>query len=935
MAEAAKVRLVRCPKCENLLPELPDFSLYQCGGCGAVLKAKKKGILEDGLSEISDDLKGRGISEAGSIVKVSEIDMESADGIEGGRVERIHNEGVASNGSSKSRAETREVLVDSGISRRGKERIRRLDSFDDEYRSYSQGLVQNRDQAKNCDLNVDGPEYVNFHGEHVKDIRPPMESLRSRPVMDQWGVKSNGSVCGPARGISAQVRFDDFLYHDEGQSSYDVNSYYEQGERTRYRSHDLDGLARVENLENGRAELLRRLDELKDQISRSCDMADKPKEMIGTDRRMVSPTSPDAYGRHHAAYDQEDLIRSQGLNKQPLAPDDMVPPYFSHPPGFIPYTDRYGSRVLDSYPQRGYPHEFMRYANTYKPESLRRPPREPQSQYMQRPYHEHFPGYYGDVNHDLFMLHRHENFFHQPACSCVHCCDKNWHIPPKVDPPGLHNRRFQNEPSNPNFHHLNPIPRRPQGNRSGGSNLHPLQSRQSLTVNSNDLDSENDGFNYHRPRKLVVAHRGGRVSHPIAGGAPFITCNNCFELLKIPRKYISLAKTEQKLKCGACSSIILFELGNKGFIASVSAHVDQVPTEIDEGSSGTMGENVRYWNDGSNSANMNTFSNDYDDSHYKFCPTDKKSNSGESDKQLDPLSLTSSLSEDEQSPEKLLSGKHGSPSAELPLAEVKSFPDPDLSPLECPDHSPENIVVSRFDKWDKSKRPEQERVSLDRTTSQQNSVKDAAVATEIDVSLNEFSNSYVSQDSDEISKEALPKTNKGGESFFAGLIKKSFRDFKKSNQGVEVGGSQVFVNGHFIPDRVVKKAEKLAGPIQPGEYWYDKQAGFWGVMGHPCLGIIMPNIEEFNYPLPENCAAGNTGVFVNGRELHQKDLDLLSSRGLPITRHRSYIIEITGRVVDEQTGEELDGLGKLAPTVERSKHGFGMKVPRFIAQSQS
>lgn len=69
-----------------------------------------------------------------------------------------------------------------------------------------------------------------------------------------------------------------------------------------------------------------------------------------------------------------------------------------------------------------------------------------------------------------------------------------------------------------------------------------------------------------------------------------------------------------------------------------------------------------------------------------------------------------------------------------------------------------------------------------------------------------------------ISRE-VPKVNKGGESFFAGLIKKSFRDFKKSNHGGEVGGSQVFVNGHLIPDRVVKKAEKLAGPIQPGEYW--------------------------------------------------------------------------------------------------------------------
>lgn len=66
--------------------------------------------------------------------------------------------------------------------------------------------------------------------------------------------------------------------------------------------------------------------------------------------------------------------------------------------------------------------------------------------------------------------------------------------------------------------------------------------------------------------------------------------------------------------------------------------------------------------------------------------------------------------------------------------------------------------------------------------------------------------------------------------------------------------------------------------------------------------------------MPKNCSAGNTGVFVNGRELHQKDLNLLSSRGLPITKNKSYLIEISGKVRDEQTGEELDSLGKLAPT---------------------
>ena len=66
--------------------------------------------------------------------------------------------------------------------------------------------------------------------------------------------------------------------------------------------------------------------------------------------------------------------------------------------------------------------------------------------------------------------------------------------------------------------------------------------------------------------------------------------------------------------------------------------------------------------------------------------------------------------------------------------------------------------------------------------------------------------------------------------------------------------------------------------------------------------------------MPDNCAGGNTGVFVNGRELNQRDLDLLAGRGLPIEGDRSYIIEISGRVLDEDSGEELDSLGKLAPT---------------------
>lgn len=66
--------------------------------------------------------------------------------------------------------------------------------------------------------------------------------------------------------------------------------------------------------------------------------------------------------------------------------------------------------------------------------------------------------------------------------------------------------------------------------------------------------------------------------------------------------------------------------------------------------------------------------------------------------------------------------------------------------------------------------------------------------------------------------------------------------------------------------------------------------------------------------MPDNCAAGNTDVFVNGRELHKRDFELLVGRGLPRDKSRSYIVDISGRILDGDSGEELNSLGKLAPT---------------------
>lgn len=38
MEDSAKLRLVKCPKCQNVLPEHANYTVYQCGGCGTVLR---------------------------------------------------------------------------------------------------------------------------------------------------------------------------------------------------------------------------------------------------------------------------------------------------------------------------------------------------------------------------------------------------------------------------------------------------------------------------------------------------------------------------------------------------------------------------------------------------------------------------------------------------------------------------------------------------------------------------------------------------------------------------------------------------------------------------------------------------------------------------------------------------------------------------------
>jgi hypothetical protein len=88
----------------------------------------------------------------------------------------------------------------------------------------------------------------------------------------------------------------------------------------------------------------------------------------------------------------------------------------------------------------------------------------------------------------------------------------------------------------------------------------------------------------------------------------------------------------------------------------------------------------------------------------------------------------------------------------------------------------------------------------------------------------------------------------------------------------EAQSRSVFVNSVRLSDATVQALEqKYRIALRDGDYWYDKMSGAWGMHGGPTVGFTLAGLD-LGGPLKADASAGNTGVFVNGRQLHQYDV---------------------------------------------------------------
>ena len=108
-----------------------------------------------------------------------------------------------------------------------------------------------------------------------------------------------------------------------------------------------------------------------------------------------------------------------------------------------------------------------------------------------------------------------------------------------------------------------------------------------------------------------------------------------------------------------------------------------------------------------------------------------------------------------------------------------------------------------------------------------------------------------------------------------------------SSQG-EAQTRRVLINSVRLPDAQVQGLERQYRiSLADGDYWYDKRSGAWGMRGGPTVGFTLAGLNVGGQ-LHADASAGNTGVFINGRELHQYDVMALMQLG-PVYQGRYWV----------------------------------------------
>lgn len=80
------------------------------------------------------------------------------------------------------------------------------------------------------------------------------------------------------------------------------------------------------------------------------------------------------------------------------------------------------------------------------------------------------------------------------------------------------------------------------------------------------------------------------------------------------------------------------------------------------------------------------------------------------------------------------------------------------------------------------------------------------------------------------------------------------------------------INDEVVDTAIIHQMERTYRvQFVPGNYWYDKLTGAFGLKGGPCTGVGIAGLV-IGGTLKANASGGGTTIFINGRALHPLDV---------------------------------------------------------------
>lgn len=291
----AKIRLVRCPKCLKLLPEMADVPMYQCGWCGVILRAKNHNISnQTSQTDLSQNLSHNDSSNAENycfenqeLSGVAEIGESSNAGANNNKETEPYNSGASdissdAKGSSKIKSEE-SFKEEAAKPPKLKEKCDDSSNKHDRLKASAESSSQSVDSEERPQSNnLRSPIASSSDDGSGNSIRDKYRSLSRRTVR---GQRFSGSF-----GTKSKERAEVLLRNNtkntdggmslESEAFYSIRSWVESDKEGSSRSlsrrsaffedstkNQISSTSKFKNLE-----LLKLMEELRDQLGRSYEL---------------------------------------------------------------------------------------------------------------------------------------------------------------------------------------------------------------------------------------------------------------------------------------------------------------------------------------------------------------------------------------------------------------------------------------------------------------------------------------------------------------------------------------------------------------------------------------------------------------------------------------------------------------------------------------